>query len=212
MYAVVDACALINCSMIQVVGVPLITKLARYIELLIPQQVFKELITTTKKRQYAPYRRTLIALTKNHTRAVSDTIYAECLDVVNEWLKSLPLKGVAKPHLGEIHCAALAMFVSSSENCPVFVITDDFRATNPIKDLVVNQQVGIVQSTYEAILRVSREDSSLSIGQIRTVFLDYQSILTGMKPYRKVELMRKTRLLCRTIGMRRGLCGMDCRP
>jgi len=211
MYAVVDACALINCSMIQAVNVPLLTKLARYVELLIPQEVFNELVKTTQKKRYAPYRNSLIALAKAHTSAVCDTIYAKCLDVVNEWCNALPLLHTRKPHLGEIHCAALAMFVSSNENCPVFIITDDFHATNPINNLVIDQQVGIVQSTYEAILRVFREDSSLGIGQIRTIFLDYLSVMTGMKPYRKQQLMRKTRLLCRTIGMRQGLCGMDCR-
>lgn len=149
---VLDTCSLVNCSR-ELAGQKILALLDQIFHVVLPEKVYEELSTIrVQDPNLLTAARGFIEVRKELVRETSE--YAGCLNVVKEWFDQNKMsKEFSNLHAGEIHCLALALYISKRERKFVILLTDDFKARRKgLLRFVLAQQIGIVRSTAEAVV------------------------------------------------------------
>jgi len=217
MKCVIDTCALINLSIIEIAGKKIITYVKDFFEIYIPKIVAeKELPSTLHKMvtrgEITEDEELSIRYLIEHIKKeiVPESSVLECIKVCKKWYTK---SGYYKYPLGkgELSCLALALFLSRKEREHTLLVTDDLKARyeQGLNDFVIKQKIGIIYSTPDIILFLYGRKKEIKIVHVLGALNDFFNFIKE-RTYIKEDYIKSINLFCRNFGISEGICSLNC--
>ena len=191
---IIDSSSLKNATSIEVGGKRLIDWIQELLNIRIPQGIVDE-VKGKYRREKSKWEDAHRAVLELESQAVKSHKY---LKFVENWVEQHAQKlGVSRRlHLGEKHCAALALLSAARKRQGYlnFTILDDLKARRTLSEFLRRQGVGVALTTPELILLIRNRNTRMTRDLALRALADFYQInedkkQVPLKPIYEAEIM-----------------------